>query len=87
MSDLHSNALQQCLQIELQRLIVIWSAQKDDVSCIVHPAKREVLPCSTYDLAWREAMLELLDQLESEHPEDPEQAPKVLHCKIGHCCV
>ena len=33
----------------------------------------------TYDLLWREAMMELLDQLESESPEDPQLAPgKVL---------
>jgi hypothetical protein len=26
---------------------------------------------------WREAMMELLDQLEAENPEDPALAPKV----------
>lgn len=26
---------------------------------------------------WREAMMELLDQLEAENPEDPNLAPKV----------
>ena len=31
----------------------------------------------TYDIMWREAMMELLDQLEAENPEDAELAPKV----------
>ena len=29
---------------------------------------------------WREAMMELLDQLETENPEDPALAPKVCVC-------
>jgi hypothetical protein len=33
--------------------------------------------CSTYDIMWREAMMELLDQLEAENPENPALAPKV----------
>jgi hypothetical protein len=33
--------------------------------------------CSTYDIMWREAMMQLLDQLEAENPEDPSLAPKV----------
>lgn len=32
---------------------------------------------STYDMMWREAMMELLDQLEAENPENPALAPKV----------
>ncbi|KAK9817170.1 hypothetical protein WJX72_010626 [[Myrmecia] bisecta] len=32
----------------------------------------------TYDIMWREAMMELLDQLEAENPEDPSLAPKDL---------
>ncbi|KAF6264066.1 hypothetical protein COO60DRAFT_270081 [Scenedesmus sp. NREL 46B-D3] len=32
----------------------------------------------TYDIMWREAMMELLDQLEAENPEDPALAPKEL---------
>ena len=32
--------------------------------------------CSTYDIAWREAMMDLLDQLEAENPEDPALAPR-----------
>eukprot|EP00879_Flechtneria_rotunda_P018094 GHRR01018972.1.p1 GENE.GHRR01018972.1~~GHRR01018972.1.p1 ORF type:complete len:205 (+),score=75.06 GHRR01018972.1:101-715(+) len=32
----------------------------------------------TYDIMWREAMMELLDQLEAENPEDPSLAPKEL---------
>lgn len=32
----------------------------------------------TYDLTWREAMAELLDLLETEHPEDPSHAHKDL---------
>ena len=38
-----------------------------------------VCACSTYDIMWRGAMLELLDQLEAENPEDPALAPKVLN--------
>lgn len=32
----------------------------------------------TFDIQWREAMMELLDQLESENPEDPTLAPQDL---------
>eukprot|EP00798_Chlamydomonas_sp_ICE-L_P010681 gene10681-12371_t len=32
----------------------------------------------TFDIMWREAMMELLDQLEAENPEDPALAPKDL---------
>lgn len=32
----------------------------------------------SYDLMWREAMAELLDLLETEHPEDKSLAPKEL---------
>lgn len=44
---------------------------------------------STYDIVWREAMMELLDQLEAENPEDPTLAPKVctgfrLDCREQH---
>jgi len=31
----------------------------------------------TYDIMWREGMMELLDQLEAENPEDINLAPKV----------
>lgn len=38
----------------------------------------------SYDLVWREAMAELLDLLEAEHPEDPNLAPK----QLGEwCCI
>lgn len=30
-----------------------------------------------YDAVWSEAMAELLDQLETEHPDDPSLSPKV----------
>lgn len=40
--------------------------------------------CSTYDIMWREAMMQLLDQLEAENPEDPSLAPKVnIHTAAG----
>ncbi|KAK3245248.1 hypothetical protein CYMTET_45172 [Cymbomonas tetramitiformis] len=32
----------------------------------------------TFDIQWREAMMELLDQLEAENPEDPTLAPRDL---------
>ena len=32
----------------------------------------------TYDILWREGIMELLDQLEAENPEDPALAPKDL---------
>jgi IQ and AAA domain-containing protein len=35
------------------------------------------MPRSTCDLMWREAMMDLLDQLEAENPEDPALAPHV----------
>lgn len=34
----------------------------------------------TYDIMWREGMMELLDQLEAENPEDINLAPKVTGC-------
>ena len=32
--------------------------------------------CSTYDIMWRESMMDLLDQLEAENPEDRTLAPQ-----------
>jgi hypothetical protein len=32
---------------------------------------------------WREAMMELLDQLEAENPEDPALAPKVSSSRLS----
>lgn len=36
------------------------------------------LMCRTFDIMWREAVMELLDQLEAENPDDSVLAPKVL---------
>ena len=33
----------------------------------------------TFDFFWREAVLELLEVLETENPEDPDLAPKDLN--------
>ncbi len=41
---------------------------------------------STFDIMWREAMMELLDQLEAENPEDTNLAPKVTTpCSERNC--
>lgn len=43
---------------------------------------------STYDIMWREAMMELLDQLEAENPENPALAPKVsTTAELGHAVL
>lgn len=39
---------------------------------------------STYDIMWREALMELLDQLEAENPENPALAPKVCLVLMQH---
>jgi hypothetical protein len=51
----------------------------------IHPSMRSALRAATrvsgrrtFDIQWREAMMELLDQLESENPEDPTLAPQDL---------
>ena len=42
-----------------------------------YPTQLPALQCRTYDVLWRESMLEILDQLEAETPEDTSLAPKV----------
>ncbi|GBF95030.1 hypothetical protein Rsub_07531 [Raphidocelis subcapitata] len=37
----------------------------------------------TYDVMWREAVMQLLDQLEAENPEDPSLAPKARRAARG----
>jgi hypothetical protein len=46
--------------------------------CKELPRDLELRPLrhSTFDIMWREAMMELLDQLEAENPEDATLAPK-----------
>ena len=45
----------------------------------------------TFDFFWREAVLELLEVLETENPEDPDLAPKDLNdwssIYIKYSCV
>ena len=41
------------------------------------PVGADAWNCSTFDIQWREAMMELLDQLEAENPEDVTLAPQV----------
>lgn len=46
--------------------------------CVLQHVRR------TYDILWREAMMELLDQLEAESPEDPALAPKASSLNTAH---
>lgn len=43
--------------------------------------------CSTFDIMWREAMMELLDQLEAENPEDQALAPKACAMLVFVCML
>lgn len=54
---------------------MLWLEMMDRVGTLT--SLTQTVVHSTYDILWREAMMELLDQLEAENPEEDSLAPQV----------